>query len=217
MTKVQQLERAWDARLNISTGGRDALKADESHHAYEPTPYVCLERLAKEKLITRETTVLDYGSGKGRAAIFLAAVTGCRALGVDFDPWMVKKAEANVESWISGGRHFKGRVPVEGQVCFTCMEAEEYNPDAADCFFFFNPFPEAVFRRVLLRICKSLREHSRSGFLFLYFPAQGFLSCMADMPEFSFFKELSCTDLFPDGSRQERIMIYSFGNQGSTE
>ena len=77
LSAVDAAEKNWEKRLNIRTTGRDGFKADEKHHAYEPTPYACLERLLDSGLIGSENVLLDYGSGKGRVPLFFADQAGC--------------------------------------------------------------------------------------------------------------------------------------------
>ena len=87
-------EREWDKRLHIKTIGRED-ESDANCSPYEPTPYSVLERLADSGHVTRKSRLLDYGCGKGRAAIFLAARTGCAAEGVDRSGKLIAVAEAN--------------------------------------------------------------------------------------------------------------------------
>ena len=64
-------EKYWDEKLQIHTCGRDDSAEDANHFPYEPTPYTVLQRLAEEGGIGKDQHVIDYGSGKGRAAFFL--------------------------------------------------------------------------------------------------------------------------------------------------
>ena len=63
-----------DAKLHIETNGRDESCANTQVMPYEPTPYCVLERLCDSGLITGDNHVIDYGSGKGRAAIYLSSI-----------------------------------------------------------------------------------------------------------------------------------------------
>ena len=207
---VDRAEKTWEERLHIRTTGRDGFKVDERHHAYEPTPYVCLERLEEAGYITAENTVLDYGSGKGRVPIFLAERTGCRAIGVDFDAWMVKKAEANRDAWAS----FKGdkAASCRERIRFVCAEAEDFDPSLADRFFNFNPFPSAVLRSTLKKILRLWRNEfapeGKTAYLFFYYPSDEYVSALMKEDELCFEDEISCRDLFPKGSEREKILVF---------
>lgn len=63
-------EQAWERLLNIKTAGRDDSQFDGEHHPYEPTPYAVLERLISTGYIGKRSTLIDYGSGKGRSVSF---------------------------------------------------------------------------------------------------------------------------------------------------
>ena len=62
-------EQEWEQVLQIKTTGRDDSRSDAEHHPYEPTDYCVLERLANSGYITKQNTLIDYGSGKGRVSI----------------------------------------------------------------------------------------------------------------------------------------------------
>ena len=139
--KLNKKEEKEDILLNIDTLGRLDSHADENHHPYEPTPYVVLERLVEEGYITEENTLVDYGCGKGRVGLYLSKKTGCRSIGIEFNEDLYEKSLKNKES--------SGVDAAE----FLCMNAEDYIPDGADSFFFFNPF----FKRIKVIFKSSIR------------------------------------------------------------
>lgn len=93
------LENIMDKELKIQTTGRDDSKEDDYHHPYEPTPYSVLERLAESEYITKDNILVDYGCGKERVDFYLSAKVGCKAIGIDFDQRMIKKALENSRSF----------------------------------------------------------------------------------------------------------------------
>lgn len=120
----------WDRRLGIRTAGRDAAAEDAHHRAYEPTPYAVLERLAGSGWIGPGNLLVDYGCGKGRVSLFLSRETGCRSIGIDFNPALVAAAEENRRS-----------VTGRADAVFLVRAAEKWDvPPDADRFYFFNPF-----------------------------------------------------------------------------
>ena len=152
-------EKEWDRRLYIHTSGRDASSEDENRYPYEPTPYTVLMRLAESGLIHPDSHVVDYGSGKGRAAFFLRHRAGCRVTGIEFNPAFVRLAEENRIS-------FSGSP--EG-IRFLLRNAEDFEvPDDADVFYFFNPFSEKVLRSVIGKITESLYRVPRRIKLLFY-------------------------------------------------
>ena len=56
-------------------------------------------------------------------------------------------------------------------ISFVYSKAEEYIPDEANCFYFFNPFSSKIFRQVLIRIGQSVERNPRDvliSFIFNY-------------------------------------------------
>lgn len=126
-------DRDWDKRLHIRTTGRED-EASAHYSPYEPTPYAVLERLAYSGLIRRKDHLLDYGCGKGRVALFMACVVGCRTTGIDHAQKLIDMAVENRRAAKLGDR-----------VTFRRCLAEQYAPRDENVLFFFNPFSEVVF------------------------------------------------------------------------
>jgi len=65
------------------------------------------EQLAQIAGIERSTTILDAGSGLGGPSRYLASTYGCRVIGADLSPSMVKPAVTRTElvsSWVNKKR-----------------------------------------------------------------------------------------------------------------
>jgi len=191
-------ENTWDASLRIQTCGRDALGADEYHHPYEPTPYRVLERLANSGLIGKEDVVLDYGCGKGRVGFFLSWQTKAKAIGIEYDERIYQSALENQKSTIS-------RIKPD----FVLTRAEEYEvPSEVNRCYFFNPFSVEILHKVMARILESWYDNPREVFLFFYYPANEYISCLMTVDELEFYDEIECEDLFEGNDPRERIMIF---------
>lgn len=91
-------DQEWESILQIKTAGRDDSRSDTEHHPYEPTDYCVLERLANSGYITKQNTLIDYGSGKGRVSIFMANQTRCHSIGIEYDERLYERAIVNGES-----------------------------------------------------------------------------------------------------------------------
>ena len=194
-------EHAWDQRLGVKTGGRDASAADQYHHPYEPTPYTVLERLGDSGLIGREDVVVDYGCGKGRVGFFLSHRTGARTIGIEYDGRIYGYALANRKTAVSG-------VKAE----FVLTRAEEYQvPAEVSRCYFFNPFSVEILHKVMARIIESWYADPREIFLFFYFPTDAFISWLMTVDELDFYDEIECDDLFEGNEQRERIMIFTLG------
>ena len=192
-------EREWDKRLRIRTTGRED-EADPRYSPYEPTPYAVLERLADSGHIRRKQHLLDYGCGKGRVALFMAARVGCRATGIDRSQKLIDIARENRRASGLGDR-----------VRLSCCLAEQYEPADEDVCFFFNPFSEKVFEGVLRRLVRSWREHPRVLTLVCYYPSQAYLDLLDARDELTRVDDIDCNDLFSGRDNpRERIVVYRF-------
>ena len=195
-------EQAWDSLLQIQTGGRDDLLADQYHHPYEPTPYCVLERLAGYGLIREADTVLDYGCGKGRVDFFLSYRTKAQTIGIEYDDRIYQTAMVNRRSTIS-------RVKPE----FLPVNAETYRlPPQVNRCYFFNPFSVEIFHKVMARILESYYADPREMFLFFYYPSDEYIAYLMTVDELEFYDEIECDDLFEGSDPRERIMIFWLPN-----
>ena len=191
-------ERDWDKLLRIHTAGRDDSHADTFRYPYEPTPYRVLERLAGSGCIRKDSTVIDYGCGKGRVGCFLAYQTGCRVIGVDHDARLIEKALEN-----------KQNAPRGSRLEFVISSAEKYDiPPAADGFYFFNPFSVELLQAVWKRIAASYYDEPRPIQLFFYYPSDEYVAWLMSVPELEFDDEIPCDDLFGGSDERERILVF---------
>ena len=192
----------WDRRLNITTGAADFEKDDRNHSRYEPTSYAVMERLAQSGHIARDNYLVDYGCGKGRVGMFLSHVTGCRSLGVEYDPEIYACAAANRGSL---------RSPNAARADFRCCAAEDHDVGDADMFYFFNPFSEKLLRAVLGRISEAYYAAPRPMKLFFYYATDPYLEFRMTCPEVQFAGEIDCRDLFHNPDPREKILIFTIG------
>jgi protein-L-isoaspartate O-methyltransferase len=62
---------------------------------YVPTPQVVVDAMLQAAQVSSRDVVYDLGSGDGRILITAAAKYGARGVGIEIDPALVRKAEAN--------------------------------------------------------------------------------------------------------------------------
>ena len=119
----------FDKLLKIKTCGRDDIDSDLVKFPYEPTPYSILERLANTGYITKKSTLIDYGCGKGRVSIYMTHQTGCKSIGIDFNDRLLNRALDNI-------LNFKAR----NKISFINADASKYIlPDTVNsCYFFIS-------------------------------------------------------------------------------
>ncbi len=64
---------------------------------YVPTPQQVVDRMLELGEVTKDTYVIDLGSGDGRIPVTAAKEHGARAMGVDLNPERIKEANANAK------------------------------------------------------------------------------------------------------------------------
>ena len=191
-------EQEWEQVLQIKTTGRDDSRSDAEHHPYEPTDYCVLERLANSGYITKQNTLIDYGSGKGRVSIFMANQTRCHSIGIEYDERLYERAIVNGESPAAKNR-----------VSFVLGDAATYIlPDNADRCFFFNPFALHTIKRVLGNIFDSLYHHPREILLFFYYVNEEVENFLNNHVRLEVEEIIQCGDLFQENDEKERILVY---------
>ena len=192
-------EQEWEHLLHIKTAGRDDSQADGEHHPYEPTDYCVLERLANSGYIRKKSTLLDYGSGKGRVSFFLSYQTGCHSIGVEYDKRLWQKAMVNWQTAASRNR-----------VSFVLADAVVYDvPDSVDCCFFFNPFALHTLKRVIGRLLDSWQRRPRQLYVCFYYLYEDTAAYLAQHVRLHLEECISCQDLFPGVDRKENIWVYT--------
>jgi methylase of polypeptide subunit release factors len=63
-----------------------------------PTPDDVVERMLTMAQVTSKDLVMDLGAGDGKIAIAAAKKHGARAIGIEYNPDMVKHANANAQA-----------------------------------------------------------------------------------------------------------------------
>ena len=197
----QNTERWWEKKLGVETGAHIDRFIKEACNPYEPTDYCILERLADSGYVTSDSHFLDYGSGLGRSLFFMAAKTGCRATGIEYDPQLCEMAGRNLE---------RARLPEEYKkgIRIVCEDARKYRVQDENCFYFFNPFADEVLRVVLEKIRQSFFEQPRQMYLFFYYPYEAEVAELMRADRFVFVDEIDCTDLYECFDARERILVF---------
>jgi predicted RNA methylase len=154
----EQLIDGYFRRRGLDTAGRDgAVYGAEGHSfGYVPTSWRVLREVFPHGSVSPADVLLDYGSGKGRTAIWVAARFQLRrVIGVDVDEGAQKAAQENLARW-------QGRLRCKS-VQFICADATEFEvPDDVSIVYFYNPFGGDVFDRALGKVRASLARRPRS-------------------------------------------------------
>lgn len=185
----------WDIFLNINTEEIDEKLEDFHHNRYEATSYEVLDRLLDSGYLFNDSILLDFGCGKGRVPIYINYKLGCHCVGLDFNEDLIEQANINKKN-------------ASSSVTFTCIEAEKYKITNEDCFYFFNPFSNAILASVLSNILASYYEHYRTIRLFFYYPEDDTLALLMRMDHLLCIDEIDCSDLFKKKNHRERIFVF---------
>jgi hypothetical protein len=145
-------------RRGLDTAGIDPIfkfAVETELLGYVPTRWRALRGVFRNRPITSDDVLLDYGSGKGRTIIWAAATYRFRRIiGIELDGLHHATAEANLARW-------RGRTLCD-EVDFIQADATEYDvPDDVTIIFFGNPFFGAVFEKVAGKIQESLARNPR--------------------------------------------------------
>jgi SAM-dependent methyltransferase len=87
-------------------------------------------------------TFIDFGCGKGRAALLASELGFREVVGVELNPTLAKIALANADVWTTAG---KAKCPIR-IVCGDALELEW--PQGPCLIYLYNPFGEQVMRRL---------------------------------------------------------------------
>lgn len=192
------LEKIIDREFNIDTCGRDDLREDNEHRAYEPTPYDVLDLIIDSGFITKNDTVVDMGAGKGRVAIYLSNQIGCPVKGIEYDERIYEVALSNINS-----------TKMKADVEFINTSAEKYEISPSDSvLFFFNPFSVKILETVIANAIKSYYGNSREIKLVFYYPSLEYVGRLMTNDSLEFIDEIDCSHLYKDSKGRECIMIF---------
>lgn len=194
----------YDKLFGVKTGEDKFLLAPYSFHynPYEPTSYEALETLIDAYEIKEDDTIVDFGSGKGRANFFLHHYTGATVKGVEMDERFIEDAIINLMSYL------KKYPRARGSIEFIACLAEEYRIKKADNrFYFFNPFSVQIFTKVIHNILRSIEDFPRSIDLVLYYPHEEFIYYLEKNTSFELHQEIKLAGLY-EQNINERILIY---------
>jgi SAM-dependent methyltransferase len=150
--------RLIDARRGIDTATEMDLEdvglAHPERVRYEPTSWIDLKRVLRDRDVGRDDVFLDYGCGKGRVLLVAARQPYKRVVGVDISPRLCAIAEANLER--DRARRRCGSVEVVA-ADVTAWEV----PDDVTVVFMHNPFRGATFELAIAQLLASQDRNPR--------------------------------------------------------
>ncbi len=195
-----------DRILGIHTEEIEQHSAKNMHfHRYEPTPYSVLDILFNAYPLTREDSLVDYGCGLGRIPFYANHLFHCLAKGVEIKGEYYKRALKNAST-------FRGE---QHKIRFFLDKAEGYEVLPEDnYFYFFNPFSDAIFKRVLNQIMKSLYDVPREVKVILFYPEDEPVFYMEQHTNFVRIDELAASSQ-SGKDRRDKLVIYQWAPQSN--
>lgn len=194
-------EREQDKLLGIKTLGIREWKDNSFHYnRYEPTPYKALDELAKNYVLRNTDKVVDFGCGRGRVAFYLHNRFHVPVTGIEANDRTYEDALENKSAYRLRAKHISAPINLKYGL------AQLYKIDRADnCFYFFNPFSEHIFRKVVHNIMCSVEKYRREVDLILYYPISEYKNFLETNTPFTVIDEIRV----PGGSDdKEKFIIY---------
>ena len=126
---------------------------------YQGANYFVLEKAFDFlKKINVQSSIVDFGCGKGRAMAVAAFYNFENITGIDFSSELCDVAKKNIAS-------IQVNYPLT-KFFVICLDAVNYRIEKdTQVFFFFNPFDEVVILSVLKNILFSLKEYPRKVYI----------------------------------------------------
>lgn len=119
-------------------------KGEKEIYAYGETPLTTLDHIAKECRISKNDTVFELGSGRGRACFWLNSFLGCKVVGIERIPEFVQRAD-----------QIKSRFDVTG-VTFRQQDLLDVDYAGATVIYLYGTCMEAAFIEKLISKLRSL-------------------------------------------------------------
>jgi SAM-dependent methyltransferase len=160
---------AFDARYGTDTVGRMSLSqldipydSVQQGNRYQPTGAGAFDAIMAALELPPGQVFVDFGSGKGQVLMMAACYPFGRIVGVEFSDQLCSIARSNIEK-------FKAKETITASIDVLHEDAARYAfTDDETVFYFFIPFDDEIFMRVLGNINDSLKRRPRSAWLVYY-------------------------------------------------
>lgn len=193
----------FEKSLNITTTGEQKKYNSSIHYnVYEPTSYEALELLFKEYSLSKTDTLVDFGCGKGRLSFYCNYFYSCSSVGIEMNPYYYNCALDNIKSFNKKHKN------TTSSIKFINTLAENYPISSKENkFYFFNPFSEQIFIKVIQNILYSIEDYPRSVDIILYYPSEDYIFYLENNTSFSLIYEIPINKLYKKNSRY-KFLIY---------
>ncbi len=199
------LERKYDRMLRIRTAGLREWKDHATEfNRYEATPYPALNRLFQMYKLKPGDQLVDFGCGRGRVSFFAHYRFHIPVTGIEVNEKTYEEALHNKMSYLQKAKH------IPAPITFKFGLAENYEIQNSDNrFYFFNPFSAKIFKKVVLNIMKSLKEHVRPVDLILYYPLEEYKQIIKKHTPFYLMNKIRVPEA---KDKKEKFLIFRYKN-----
>ncbi|MGG5461525.1 methyltransferase [Clostridium sp. B9] len=196
-------EQYYEKLLNIKTSGEQKGFNESLHYnRYEPTSYDVLKSLCDNYEFNKDDSLIDFGCGKGRLNFYINHFYDTKVTGIEMNNFFFEECLSNKKSYLSKNKS------TEDKIQFLNCFAEKYKVQKNDNkFYFFNPFSEQIFIKVVGNILDSLLENERQVNIILYYPSEDYLYYLDNYTIFSLKQEIKIPERY-DKDPREKIVIY---------
>lgn len=196
-----------DKDLEIKTTGVKEWKGEEKkkYHRTESTPYLALKSLVDKYSTENKGNLVDFGSGRGRVAIFLHSQLNLNVTGIELSKEVYEEALSNIRSYKNKAVYKSNK-----RIRILNEEATKYEIGLNDDkFFFFNPFNSSIFEQVIENIKEDAIKNNKSPEVILYYRTKSYKEVLKRHPEFKIKQKIR-----PKGSLyfREKFIIYKLEN-----
>lgn len=193
--------RKYDRQLGIKTVGLREWEGHQHYNRYEPTPYRALERLFQAYKFRKGDRVVDFGCGRGRVTFSIHHRFHVPVVGIEAHDKTYEEALINKDSYRARASHIAAPIKLK----YGLAENYQVKPDD-NCFYFFNPFSDRVFKKVMGNVMKSVAEDPRTIDVILYYPLPEFKSILQEL-QFRIINKIQVPEL---GDARKKFLIYRY-------
>ncbi len=193
-------EKRRDSLLGIRTVGLREWSGHSDYNRYEATPYVALDALFQAYRFKKGDQVVDFGCGRGRVAFAIHNRFHVPVIGIEAHELTLQEAWDNEYTYSQKAKH------ITAPIRFKYGLAQHYQVKPEDnCFFFFNPFSEKIFKKVVTNILHSVRKHDRVTDIILYYPMPKYQEFLRNHTPFKIINKIKVPQL---SEALEKFIIY---------
>ena len=143
---------------------------------------------------------------------------GCRVIGIDFNERRIRQSNSNLIRYYKNKSRslYSPRDDNESnpddfkpKIQFIHSKAEEYVPDEANCFYFFNPFSTKIFQKVFNQIKDSYDRNPRKIYIFFYYLSREYRNYFPTNNSLVLVDDIDCRKSFLSSKTLYKLQIYT--------